>query len=287
MNGILEDLKETFVEGSVTVRLIYVNLGVFLVVLLSGVLSATMGLWNILDILWMPTYLSELVYKPWTMLTYMFTHKDFIHVLFNMMGLYWFGKLVGEMMGEKLVLRLYIYGGLAGAIACLLWSMVVSPMYSNMLGASASVLALIAAVATYYPNHYVMLAFIGRVKLKYYALFFVVMYLSFVLDGSSNLGGNVAHVGGMFIGFLMASIWKRSGMPRMDDNSWTERLFARKDKKSKMKVVYGRPLTDMEYNERKNNRNREIDRILDKIKESGYDSLTESEKKTLFEESGK
>lgn len=285
MSWLLDDLRETFREGSMTIRLIYINLAIYLLIVLNGFLAHTLGWINILDYMWMPTQLGEVIFRPWTIITYMFTHQGFIHVLFNMMCLYWFGKMVSAYMGEHLVLRLYLTGGIAGAVACLLYGVLVNPINGYMLGASAAVLALVTAVATYYPDHYVEVVFIGRVKLKYYALFFVVMYLVFILDGSSNLGGNVAHVGGMIAGFAMAYSWKKNGLPTMKQGgkSVLDGLFGKK--KTKMKVVYSRPLTDMEYNERKNERNREVDRILDKIKESGYDSLTSEEKKTLFEES--
>lgn len=284
MASIWREFKWSFVDGNIVTKLIYINIGVFIVMLLGDVV-ANIGIPRILEIFWMPTSISKIVLKPWTIFTYMFTHRDFIHIFFNMLNLYWFGQIMVEFMGEKCVIRTYIIGGLAGAVACLIWS-ALFPIYGNMLGASAAVLAIMAAVATTFPNYRIDVVFIGQVRLKYFALFFVALYILLVLDGSNNIGGNIAHIGGLIAGFLLARHWQRTGIPQGESNvSFIKNIFGSKSKRSNMKVVYKRPLTDYEFNEQKVQRSREIDRILEKIKESGYDSLSDSEKQTLFEES--
>lgn len=283
MASIWREIKWSFIDGNLVTKLIYVNLVVFLLVVLGDAL-ASMNMPRLVSYLWMPTEAGNAIKKPWTLFTYMFTHRDIVHIFFNMLNLYWFGHIMVDFMGERCFLRSYIIGGLAGAVACLIWS-AVNPIYGNMLGASASVLAIMTAVATTFPNYRIDVVFVGQVRLKYFALFFVVLYMLLVLGGSSNIGGNVAHIGGIVAGFLLARYWQRTGTPqRSYDWSVIKGMFGKKER-SNMRVVYNRPLTDYEFNEQKAKRSREVDRILDKIKESGYESLTSSEKQTLFEES--
>lgn len=282
--NIINEIKESFSEGTITIKLIYINIAVFIIVCLSEFVSRICGAESILNFLMMPTSVARLIFQPWTAFTYMFTHHDFIHIFFNMMCLYWFGLMVEHFLGNHIVTRIYIIGGLAGAATCLLWDWL-WPLHGNMLGASASILALMTLVATMYPNYIVNVVFIGQVRLKYYALFFVALYMLFVLGGASNLGGNVAHLGGMAAGFILAKIWQKNGVPQ---NS----LFKPKPSKSSyrtttMHVQYGKPMSDMDYNAARTERSREVDRILEKIKATGYDSLTTEEKKTLFDESKK
>ena len=285
MASIWREFKWSFVDGNIVTKLIYVNLVVFVVAILGDVL-ANFDMPRLINCLWMPTSAEHAIRKPWTLFTYMFTHRDFIHIFFNMLNLYWFGHMMVDFMGEKCVLRTYLIGGIAGAVACLIWSSF-SPIYGNLLGASASVLAIMTAVATTFPNYRVDVVFVGQVRLKYFALFFAVLYMLLVLGGSSNIGGNVAHIGGIVAGFLLARYWQTTGTPQ-GSYEWSslKNIFGKK-KKSKMRVVYNRPMSDYEFNEQKAKRSREVDRILEKIKESGYDSLSSSEKQTLFEESKK
>ncbi len=278
MTNIWDEIKQSFSEGTITIKLIYVNIAVFVFVLLSEVVSRVCGLPFVLNELMMPTSIHQFLFKPWTALTYMFVHHSFIHIFFNLMCLYWFGRMAEQFLGEHIVLRVYLIGGLVGAATCLLWD-AIWPMYSVMLGASAAILALMTLVATSYPNYMVSVVFVGQVKLKYYALFFAIIYMLLILDGTNNLGGNVAHLGGMAAGYFLAKRWQKNGVPTATTKH--------KDYKAKMTVSYGRPLSDMEYNQKRTEHTREVDRILEKIKQTGYDSLTSQEKQTLFTESKK
>lgn len=291
---ILSDIKRTFKEGSVLTRLIYVNVGVFLVVNIIGVVFYLSGQSNILPVwLSVPSEFSEIIRKPWTPFTYMFLHTGFIHLLFNILGLYWFGRLfLYRLDGDKL-LGIYLLGGLSGAVFYVLaynFFPVFDSVSGLLLGASASVFAILVAIAFYDPNNEIHLSFIGTFKLKYIALFYVL--LSVIGISASNPGGNIAHLGGAFWGWFY--IWQL-GKGRDFGAGFVDLLdkiaLNVKDifkPKSKMKVTYKQtPHDDYEYNKNKNAEQEEINRILEKIGKAGYDSLTKNEKELLFKQGRK
>ncbi len=292
MESIFTDFKQTFRRGSMLAKLIYINAGVFLFVRLAVVL---LMLFNIdgasfLRYLQVPSSLSLLVIRPWTLVTYMFTHFDFWHILFNMLWLYWFGKIFLLFFNEKQLGGLYILGGLAGAFLFVL-AYNLFPYFdtyvpnSYLMGASASVMAIVFAVSFYRKDFEINLFLVGRVKLIYLAIFTFVIDLLAVT--SSNAGGHIAHVGGALLGIWFANRIARgkdltAPVNRLVD--WGVNLGKRKPK---MKVTYNRREKDYEYNARKNRDNEEIDRILDKLRRSGYGSLSAEEKRKLFEASKK
>ncbi|MFT3740794.1 MAG: rhomboid family intramembrane serine protease [Breznakibacter sp.] len=294
--SILNEIKHSYRNGSVLTKLIYINLTVFLLIRL---LPFVLWLFRVVEdpqqgtvllrYVSVPSSPAELLVKPWTLFTYMFVHYDFLHVLFNMLCLFWFGRLFLDFMRPSQLLGVYIYGGLGGAIVYLL-SFNLVPVFisfapsSILLGASASALAILFAVAAHSPNHRIYLIFIGPARLKYIAL----VYLLVDLVGMTtleNTGGHLAHLGGALVGYLyVASLRKGSDWARIFE-SFRGGKFNFFKKRAKMTVTHKRPLTDMEYNAHKMRRQQEIDRILEKIKRSGYDSLTSEEKKVLFEAS--
>lgn len=282
---IWNDIKQTFKHGSALTRLIYINLGVFLIVKIIGLFfflaasSSPLTIW-----LSIPSDLELLIRKPWTPITYMFLHEGFLHLLFNILGLYWFGKLfLYHFEGEKLV-SVYLLGGLTGALVYILAYNIFpafDQMNSIMLGASASVFAVLMAVAVYDPNREIHLFFIGRFPLKYISAFYVV--LSIISISTSNPGGNLAHLGGAFWGWFY--IWQlRKGKDR---GAFITNILNKTEKslksRGKMKVTFRQPpVNDYEYRRQQNIQQEEINRILDKIAESGYESLTKKEKEILF-----
>ena len=284
---IAADIKRTFKEGSALTRLIYINLGVFVVVKLIGLIFYLAGYpVSLVEWLSVPSQFNELIVKPWTPVTYMFLHESFLHILFNILGLYWFGKLfLYHFEGQKLV-SVYLLGGLAGALIFLI-AFNVSPAFQSvrglMLGASASVFAILVAVAAYDPNREIHLFFIGRFPLKYVAGFYVL--LSIISISTDNPGGNLAHVGGAAWGWFYIYQLRRG-------KDWGAGLVKLIDKipdllkpKNHMKVTYKQPARDdYEYNRQQNDKQDEINRILDKIAKSGYESLTKREKEILFKQ---
>jgi len=284
---IVSDIKRTFKEGSVLTRLIYVNLGVFLVVKLASVFSILANQpFSLTYWLSLPSGLSGLIRRPYTLITYMFLHENFIHILFNLLGLYWFGKLfLYHFEGNKL-LSVYLLGGIAGGILYMV-SYSVFPVFASvnglLLGASAAIMAILVAVAVYDPNREIGLMFIGNVPLKYVAAFYVL--LSILSISTSNPGGNIAHLGGAAWGWFYIY-----GLRRGNDRGRGLVKFLNKipgvfTRKSKMRVTYKQPpRDDYEYNRQKNLQQEEINRILDKIAKSGYESLTKEEKELLFKQ---
>jgi membrane associated rhomboid family serine protease len=289
---ILEEIKQSYKEGSVLHKLIYINVGVFLalhigviILVLANQIGRDQSINEILYYLAIPADLSALAKKPWTIITYMFTHGFLWHILFNMMILYWFGRYFIEEFGVKKILSTYLLGGLGGAVLFVLFYNIF-PFFEDVkaqsiaTGASASVMAIVIAVATVVPNRQMNIVFIGPVKILYIAL--ILFVTSTVLDFTDNTGGKIAHLGGALVGFLFANYYRKGkditrGFDRFMD-SFADLFRTRK----KMKVTHKRPADDYEYNKQKANEQQELDRILDKISKGGYDSLTKAEKEKLF-----
>ncbi|HKI87960.1 MAG TPA: rhomboid family intramembrane serine protease [Draconibacterium sp.] len=287
---IVEDIKQTFKVGSVLTRLIYINLGVFLLVKLVSVLFYLAGVpFPLANWLSVPSNLHELIQRPWTPVTYMFLHVGFLHILFNILGLYWFGKMfLFHFEGRKL-LSLYLMGGIAGALVYVAAYNIFpafTGVYGLLLGASASIFAILVALAVYDPNREILLMFIGPVRLKYVAGFYVL--LSVVSISASNPGGNLAHLGGAAWGWFYIYQLRRgkdrgAGLVHFLDN-----LAKGMKPRIKMKVTYKQPpRDDHEYAKQKHEQQEEINHILDKIAKSGYESLTKREKEILFKQGKK
>ena len=287
---IVGDIKRTFKEGSVLTRLIYINLGVFLAVKILGVFFYLAGQpYLLVNWLSIPSDINQLISKPWTPITYMFMHVGFLHLLFNILGLYWFGKLfLYHLEGDKL-LSVYLLGGLAGG-ALYVAAYNIFPVFLNsnsiLLGASGSVFAILVAIAFYDPDRKLLLPLIGSYKLKYVAAFYVL--LSVINISSTNAGGNIAHLGGAIWGWFYISQLRNgkdlgSGLVKFLDNlaKWLK-------PKSHLTVTHKQtPRDDYEYNRQKNAKQDEINRILDKIAKSGYESLSKAEKELLFKQGKK
>lgn len=220
----------------------------------------------------------------WTIITYMFLHVSFLHFFFNMMWLYWMGDLFMSFIGKEKLVATYFIGGIVGGLFFLLFSSLL-PMSGNYLvGASASVMAIVIVLAIYVPNFTLNLMFIGEVKLKYVAIASFV--LTTVLDFSDNTGGKLAHVGGALTGVLLGVFYKKG----IDLTAFPRKLFSSiatifSSNKNNMKVAYKRKLSDEEYNLNKKAEAKRLDDILDKISRSGYESLTKEEKNFLFKQS--
>lgn len=281
-----------FQSGNILAKLIYINVGLFVLIrLLSLVFTLfNLGGFPFLQYLQVPSSPELLLFRPWTLITYMFTHFDFLHILFNMLWLYWFGGLFLNFFSERQLGGLYILGGVAGAVLFLV-AYNLFPFFqqvaqsSYLMGASASVMAIVFAVSFYRKDLEIGLFLIGRVKLIYLALFtFVIDLLAITSD---NAGGHIAHIGGALFGIWFASRIRKgkdltAPMNRMID--WFVNLGK---PKPKMRVTYKRKETDYDYNARKHQETTDLDAILDKLKRSGYESLSSEEKKKLFDASKK
>jgi membrane associated rhomboid family serine protease len=287
---IVGDIKRTFKEGSALTRLIYVNLGVFLIVKILGVFFYLAGQpYFLVDWLSIPSDVNELITKPWTPISYMFMHVGFVHLLFNILGLYWFGKLfLYHLEGEKL-LSVYLLGGLSGAVLYLV-SYNIFPVFESvnaiLLGASASVFAILVAIAFYDPDREIRLFFIGSFPLKYIAAFYIL--LSVIGISASNPGGNIAHLGGAAWGWFYIYQLRKGKDMGAGFVDFLNKLAKFFKPKSHLTVSHKKPpRDDHEYNRQKNAQQDEINHILDKIAKSGYNSLSGKEKELLFKQGKK
>lgn len=283
---ILDEIKESFREGSVLTRLIYVNLGIFLTFRILNVfffLSNTP--FPFMDWLALPSDFGMLASRPWTLLTYMFLHFDFLHILFNLLWLFWMGQIFLTYFDQEKLLILYLLGGIAGGLAYMagfnsfpVFAGVVED--SRLLGASASIIAIVTALAVYAPSHTLHLMFIGPVKMKYIALVSILMYVIGI--SSSNAGGNLAHLGGALGGLLYVLQIRRRGISAKSSGTFFSGIKNRFASRPKVKVSYRKPPNDIDYNRQKNQDQKHMNEILEKISKSGYDSLTREEKEFLF-----
>lgn len=292
MDDIFTNLKQRFRSGNILIKLIYINVGVFLLLRLAAVLFLLFNVHGVpfLEYLQMPSSPMLLLLRPWTVLTYMFTHYDFLHILFNMLWLYWFGGIFLQFFNERQLGGTYVLGGIAGALLFLV-AYNLFPYFqavagrSFLMGASASVMAIVFAVSFYRKEYEINLLLIGRIKLIWLAWFTLILDLLAIT--STNAGGHLAHIGGALLGIWYAAQITKGKDLTAPINRMIDWFVNLGKKKPKMKVTYKRTETDQEYNARKTQENKNLDEILDKLKRSGYDSLSKEEKKQLFDASKK
>lgn len=294
---ILNDIKRTFKTGGILTQLIIINVAVFFAVnvidiLLMLFVQQLSETFSIVDWFSVPSSLENLIFKPWTPLSYMFLHKDLMHLAINMLWLYWFGKLFIHFIGKKQILTVYIYGGLAGA-AIFIVIFNVLPYFtpfvgSPMLGASAAVMAVVLAVAFYQPDYEINLMLVGQVKLKYIALITIALDVLFVFG--NNAGGHLAHLGGALLGYYFIKDYRNGNDWSIGFDKFTKKIIAYFSSDKKMKVVYKKgnaPRNDMNFNKMKHDDEKRLNEILDKISKYGYKGLSKEEKEFLFKQGKK
>ncbi len=296
---LLEEIKGMYRDGSMLVRLIFINVAVFIGLNLLYLFLFFFQKDGSFLIDWLAASSDPwtLITRPWTAITYMFLHENFFHLLFNMIILFFGGYIFMQFLGEERLLSTYILGGLAGLGLYVICYNIFPVFEQNIgipiLGASAAIMAVLIAAATYRPNYGVYLFIFGPIKLKWIALFYIVLDLISIREG--NPGGHISHLGGALMGYL-SIVRMRKGkdlvMPFYRFILSIPEAFTSDNKsKRKMKVEHKKPraarMTDEEYNEMRAREEQEIDEILDKISKSGYESLTKKEKEKLFRESRK
>jgi membrane associated rhomboid family serine protease len=287
--SILDEIKFRFQQNNAITRIIFLNVFVFL---FFSVLSVLGFLFNqsifsdIVSYFVLPSNLSKLIFQPWSILTYMFLHDGFMHILFNMLWLYWIGSLIQEYLGNTKTYEAYFLGGISGGLLYLLAYNLMpvfaaNVSYSFALGASAGVLAVVCAAATLLPDYNFQLLFFGNVKLKYIALISVLLDLISIPQG--NAGGHIAHLGGALFGYMFIKLIYAN-------NNLSYRLDALFDgilnvftTKPKIKIQHKTTFMKTASNVRPSQV--DVDVILDKISKSGYESLSQAEKETLFKAS--
>lgn len=290
MADFITNTERFFKQKSVLSSLIAINIFIFLLIKIVSVILLLFKIdsTSFIHLFELPASIQSLLYHPWTLITYMFSHTRFLHVLFNLLWLYWFGQIFLLFFNPKQMGGIYFLGGIMGGLLFII-SYNLLPYfksyteYSFLTGSSASVMAIVFATSFYRKNYEVNLFFLGRIKLIYIALFLLVLDL--ISINSDNPGGHIAHIGGALSGILFSSFYKKgvdltSFINSILDN--IKNLFTQKKPKKQYQKTHKRPESDYDYNKRKNDELKEIDRILDKIKKSGYNCLTEEEKKKLF-----
>lgn len=291
--GITDEIKLSYQHGSYLTKLIYINLLIWIVVRLAAVILLLSGTEDLSYLQWLslPSSLGQFIVRPWTLVTYMFLHFELLHLLFNMLWLYSFGRIFLEYHLPRKLLCLYIFGGISGGIFFMAAYNFFpyfrnSIEFSQLMGASASVIAIVVATAVYVPNHLIHLILIGPVKIKWIALVSVLLYI--VNLTGDNAGGNFAHLGGACWGLAYMTLLKSGLNISARSEHFFDRLFNWSRPGRKLKVEYNSGnYRDYEYNKSRKSQQEEVNRILDKISSSGYDSLSTEEKEILFRMSGK
>jgi membrane associated rhomboid family serine protease len=290
-----DDIKATFRNGTSLTRLIYINIALFIIISIIGIIGFLLVNPEIINqtirLLSVPSSIQTLLVRPWTLITYMFTHKELLHILVNLLWLYWFGKIFLEYLDQKKLVAVYLLGGITGAFTYVL-SYNIFPAFQGvvgesipLLGASASVMAIVVAIAVYVPDYTVYLFLLGRVKIKYIAL--GIFILTSIMDFSVNSGGKLAHIGGAIFGYLYIVSYRQGHDIGKGINKIIDFFITFLKPRKKLKVTHKKAADDFDYNQTKVEHQKEINKILDKISKGGYDSLTKSEKDTLFRESQK
>ena len=298
MVRIISDIWKRFLAENIVGRFIYVNVAVFVLLALIDVLAT---LFNIVSPalylkMWteLPSSIMQFIVQPWSLFTYMFLHAGLMHLLWNMLMLYWVGKIFLSYFSTRHFVGLYLLGGIMGGLFFMV-AYNLFPMFTAngsqayLVGASAAVLAVVAAAATRVPDYRINLLFIGEIRLVTLAIIMVVSTL--LLLTSNNAGGEFAHLGGAFAGWLFVNRLNKGRDITAFVNKMVDALvvlcgkLCDAAKKPKMKIYKGKRQDDYNYNAQKKEQSADVDAILEKLKKKGYESLTEEEKKRLFDAS--
>jgi membrane associated rhomboid family serine protease len=291
--SIKNDIRHQWLYGSTAMQLIIVNCVVFLLILLVRFFTLFINhaeddhVWkHFINWLAMPYQPITLLYHFYTIITFQFVHISIFHLLGNMLFLYWFGTILESYIGDKRTLSLYLYGGVAGALFSFIAMLGVVHQFpemsaSNLIGASAGITAIMVATAVIAPDHPIQLMFIGEVKLKFIVLVLIVLDFAAVAYMQNNFGGSLAHLGGAALGYLFTKALQNGqdwSAPLNNSIAFVKSIFK---PKPKMKA-YVNSGNAKKRNSKSDSEQAQLDKILDKISASGYESLSDAEKNFLF-----
>lgn len=310
--SIVDDLRMRYRGSSLLLRFIYINIAVFVVLRIAGFVSFLISGSSATIVRWveLPSDFYSFLRQPWTLITYMFSHYDVMHILFNMLWLYWLGRIFLNFFNPRQLGGLYVLGGIGGAALYLMCYNLIphlSNQHSLLLGASASVLAIVVAIALYRPNYPISLFLFGSIALKWIAI--ITLFIDIIGIENNNMGGHIAHLGGALVGLWFGLSIKRGH----DITSWINRcidsvvmLFKKREPKSKP-LRNGRAEQEPSYKYHQSTPGSssqaktkgtstesatavdedKLDEILGKLKQSGYAALTDEEREFLFNASRK
>ena len=277
-----EKIQFEFNKGNSAIRqIIMINLGAFIFTVFVGVIARLSGFApeELLTYFYIPSNLGKLIIRPWTLLTNIFFHAGFWHLLGNMILLYLIGRILEDFMDFKKIWKIFLYGGISGAMLFVI-SYNIFPVfnevvgYKKLLGASGGVTAILVATGTFLPKYQIRPFGLFNVELRWVALFFVFRDL-YMFPVSDNTGGLFAHIGGAIFGLIfILNLQGKITKPNLNQTSF----FWDKKRDERMR---GPIITDKKPKPNQD----EIDAILDKISQSGYDSLSKNEKDVLFKAS--
>lgn len=298
-NSVYEDMRQMFRSGHMINRLIIINVVMFILLHMAAIvigisnasphgeaINVITEYFAISRDLWFD------ITHPWVIITHMFTHIGFFHIIFNLLLLYWFGIIVGDLIGDKHILPLYILGGLTGALVYFIVAQWLYPQGSTAIGASAAVMAIAVAAASINPNHNMRLILLGNVRIKYIVLGLLIFDI-ISISNQSNTGGHFAHLGGAFFGWFYIKMLNEGQDLSIGINGTVESIvnfFRKKPEKSPLRVVKKEKVFSRTKDQKqKKNKNMKVvqsdqeklDAILDKISTSGMDSLSDEEKEFL------
>ncbi len=286
MTSLSQDIKDKLSRLNVLEKIIGINLIIYLVGL---------ALKSNIDWLELPSGFGDFIMQPWTIITYAFLHYDFWHLFFNMLWLYFIGRMFLNLFSPKMALNIYFLGAITGGLLYMICYTVFPHVFqanSRLLGASAAVRALLIFLCAYMPNQELRF-FMFNLKLWYVGVAIVILDIVGVFSGINNpvgnSGGNLAHLGGAILGYFYAKQLTNGKDIGKGFETLMDTLFNifKSGKKAPLKTVHKRKpkskvagYAKKDFNEFNNQK--KIDVILDKIGKSGYDSLTAEEKEFLF-----
>lgn len=290
---VISKITDSWKRLSLLWKLIVVNIAVFATVRIIAI-AAIIGGFNcdgVIDNLALPASPHAALTHLWTLFSYMFTHYDPFHILFNMLALYWFGKLLTLRCSPKQLFALYLYAGVGGGLLFLASAQLLPAVaMTSLIGASASVMGILTALAILLPDFEVQFLLFGRIKLKWLAVGTLALF-ALGLAGN-NAGGHVAHIGGMATGAIFALLFNRGiditrplnrALDRLAILPSRLRLSTLRSRHKGKKYAAPGFTPRQETDRRKPLDEQSLNTILDKIKHSGYSSLTADERQRLFD----
>ena len=277
MKIFFDKIRSEFKLSSNLNKIIYLNIIFFVII---KVCSSIFFLFEIntnefFNKLYLPAEINLIKLQPWSIFSFMFIHLNFVHLIFNMLWLYFIGNIFLQWLNERQLIYIYILGGISGGLFFVLSYNYLPLLQKNIdntlaLGASASIFAIMMAITIYKPDHKIHIPFIQKINLKNITILLTIYYIISLSGG--NAGGYLAHIGGGIFSFIY--------MKQLDTSKIFKSIFKNNSK-------FNEKDSDYIYNQKQNKKNKEIDIILEKISKSGYKSLNKKEKEILFKSSKK
>jgi membrane associated rhomboid family serine protease len=286
--SIFDDIKYSFLSGNMIIRLVILNVTVFVITALIQAFTPNFY-GELLYYIALPGDPMLVLFRPWTLVTHMFLHSGLWHLLWNMLVLYWFGNIAGDLLGDKKILTIYLLGGLIGAASYLV-TYQLSPSFGAIaLGASAAIMSIVFAAVATAPDYIMRLVLLGDVRIKFIGL--AILFLDIIGTRSQiNSGGHIAHLGGALFGLFFVYLLRKG----IDLSSYFNKMiafftFKRKEtprRNKNLKVAHRASSIERQTpSPRSSNTQSQVDQILEKIKQKGYESLSPAEKEVLYQAS--